>query len=155
MRAVLPGHLLDTDGSREVADHHYIGEGGATGASTVERGRHLAERPGQMHAICGRFRGQPAGASQPRHRGASAIGLRAAVDMKALQATQALCFESVDGKADIDNVGAQFGCREAVNRLTNECVDAITQALSGIRDGARFHAHILPNIRSPQHGQCV
>ncbi len=65
-----------------------------------------------------------------------------------MQATQAVGLESIDGETHLDDVGAQFGGRDTVDGLIHECVDSITEALSGIRDGARFHAHILPNICS-------
>jgi hypothetical protein len=68
--------------------------------------------------------------------------------MEAMQATQAVCLELIDGETHLDDVSAQFRGRDTVDGLIDECVDTITKALSGIWDGARFHAHILPNICS-------
>ena len=144
----VPLHLLHADGSSEVSDHGDIGEGGPTRTRTVERGRHLAERPGQMDAIRRRFRSHPAGASQPGHRGAAAIGLCTAISMKAVQATQALSLQSIDREPDLDDVGAQFGRRDTVDGLIDECVSSVTQTRSRVRECVRCHAYILPNICS-------
>ena len=95
-----------------------------------------------------RLRGHPAGASQPGHRGAAAIGLGTAIRMKAVQATQALGLELIDREPDLDDVGAQFGGRDTVDGLIDECVGSLTQALLVSVNGVRFHAHILPNICS-------
>jgi hypothetical protein len=92
-----------------------------------------------VDAIRRRFRGHAAGAPQPRHRRAAAFGIGAAICVKAVQATETLGFEAVNGEAHLDDVGTQLGGREALNRLTDECVDTITQALPGIGIRTRFH----------------
>jgi hypothetical protein len=56
---------------------------------------------------------------------------------------------SIDREPDLDDVGAQLGRGDTVDRLIDECVDAIAEAPYYIRDDVRFHAHILPNICSP------
>jgi hypothetical protein len=68
--------------------------------------------------------------------------------MKAVEATQALSLKAIDREPDLDDVGAQLGRGDTVDRLIDECVDAIAEAPYYIRDDVRFHAHILPNICS-------
>ncbi len=62
---LIPLDLLHTDSSGKLPDHGHVGEGGASRPSTVEHGRHLPERPRQVHGIRSRFRGHGAGAPQP------------------------------------------------------------------------------------------
>jgi hypothetical protein len=59
--------------------------------------------------------------------------------MKAVQTPDALGLEPIDRPADLDQVLAQGVCREAVERLTDECIDRLTQTVSGTRYGERFH----------------
>jgi hypothetical protein len=134
-----------------VADHGHVAEGGAPDTGTVQGRRELAEDARQVDAIGGRLHGHPT-ASQPGHRGPAALGLRAVVGVKAIQATDQLCFEAIDRPVEVDHVVAQFMCRESVDRLTDECIDSLIQTLPHIGDGERFHAHILPNLCSPSYG---
>jgi hypothetical protein len=59
--------------------------------------------------------------------------------MKAVQATDELCFESIDRPPDIDQVRAQGACREIVDGLVDECIDSLIHTVSRIRYRERFH----------------
>ena len=135
----------------EVGDHGHVAEGGASRTGAVEGSRELAEGSRQVDAIGGCLHGHAA-ASQPGDRGAPALGLRAVNSVEAMQATEQLCFESIDGPVDVDDVRAQLACGNTFDGLVDECIDNVMQPLSNIGDGAGFHAHILPNICSPLHG---
>jgi len=146
------GHLLEADVIGEVGDHGHVAEGGAPGTGTVERGRQLAKRPGQVDAIRRRLDRHAAAASQPGRRRPSAIGLRATSGMEAMQATERLGLEPIDRPPDVDHVLTQRVCGEPVDGFTDKRIDRLLQTASRIRDGERFHAHILPNICSSPHG---
>jgi hypothetical protein len=40
-----------------------------------------------------------------------------------MDASEALGFEPIDGQAHIDDIGTQFGARDTVDRLSDECID--------------------------------
>ncbi len=89
-------HLLDADILGEVGDHGHVAERGATGTSAVEGGRQLAQGPGQVDAVGGGLRGHAAGGSQPGHRAHATVGQRSVSAIKAVEAADALGFETID-----------------------------------------------------------
>jgi hypothetical protein len=74
--------------------------------------------------------------------------------MEAMQATDELGLEPIDGPPNVDQVRAQGVCRELVDGLADECIDSVIDTVSRIRYGEGFHWHIVPNTCSLQHGQC-
>ena len=112
--------LLDADIFREVGDHGHVGEGGATGTSAVQRRRQLAQGLGQVHAVHRRPGRHAAMGAHPGHRGAAAIGLRSALGVEAMQATDELCFKTIHGAPDVDQVLAEGLRRERIDGLVDE-----------------------------------
>ena len=131
-----------------MGDHGHVAEGGATGTGAVERGRQLAQRPRQVDAIGGRLPGHAAVRSQPGHGAHPAIGLRAVSAVKAVHAADELCFEAIDRAPDVDQILGQSVRRDSVDGLVDECIDGVMHTVARIRDGERFHCHIVPNICS-------
>ena len=69
--------------------------------------------------------------------------------IKAVQAPEELCFESIDRSPDIDQILAQGVGRELIDGLVDQTIDGVTETVSRIRDCERFHGQIIPNICSP------
>ena len=59
--------------------------------------------------------------------------------MKAVQATEALGFEAIDGPPDVDHVLAQCVGGEGVDGLVDQRIDGLVQTVSHRRYGERFH----------------
>jgi hypothetical protein len=72
--------------------------------------------------------------------------------MKAVEATKALCLETIDRPRDVDQILAENLGRETIDGLTDECIDNVIEPLSNIGDHERFHVHIVPNICSSLYG---
>jgi hypothetical protein len=72
--------------------------------------------------------------------------------IKAVKATEELGPETIGGPLDFDEIFAERVCRDVVDGLIDECINNLVETVSRIRNGERFHAHILPNIRSPPYG---
>jgi len=147
-------HLLNPDIVGEVGDHGHVAERGATGAGAVERGRQLAERPGQVHAVGRRLGCHAAAMSQPGHRGHPAVGLGSVRPMKAVQAADELGFEPVDRPPDVDQIRTQGVGRDLVDGLVDEGIDSVIETVACMRHRERFHRHSVPNICSLSTGQC-
>jgi hypothetical protein len=92
-----------------------------------------------MHAVGRRLHRHAAVRSQPGHRAHPAVGQRSLSAMKAVQATDELCFESIDRPPDIDQVRAQGVCRETVDGLVDECIDSLIHTVSCMGYRERFH----------------
>ena len=143
------GHLRHPDVLGEVGDHGDVAEGGATGTGAVERGRELAQGPGQVDAVGGRLHGHAAAGSHPRHRAHPAGGDRSVRAIKAVQAPEELGFEPIDGAPEVDQILAQRVRRELIDGLVNQPIDGVIETLARIRDREGFHSRIIPNICSP------
>ena len=132
-------HLLHPDVIGELGDHGHVAQRGATGTGAVERGRELAERARQPDAVRARVPGHGAVIAYPGRGAARPVRQRSVGAIEAVQATQKLGLEAIGSPTDGDEVVAQRLRREVVDGLADECIHGLSQTLSRIRYGERFH----------------
>src|SRR3984957_19839511 len=146
-------HLLHADIAREVGDHRHVAEGGATRPGAVERGRHLAQGPCQVLAVGGSLSGHAAAMAQPGDRAQAAIVLPTPLVVKAVEAAQELSLEPIDRPPHVDHVLPEGERGEAVDGLTNECLDRLGEPPLRIRYCSRYHTKEYSNVCSTPYGR--
>jgi hypothetical protein len=144
-------HLLHTDLVGELGDQGHVAERGAPGPNAVERGRQLAQPARQTHAVGARLPGHGAVIAQPGGCAATPIRQGSVGAIKTVEAAEEFGFEPIGSPPDADQIFAQRVGGQPVNGLVDECIDRLIDMVTGIRNGERFHDHILPNICSLPH----
>jgi hypothetical protein len=99
-------------------------------------------------SVGARLPGHGAVITQPGGRAPAAVGQRSVGAIKAVEATEELCFEPIGSAPDADDVCTLRVRREGIDALVDECVHSVLQTRDRIRDREGFHAQIIPNICS-------